>query len=60
LQAQFTIRTEEFFRAVEDWHPTHVAIDLVMPEMDGVEVLAKLYNSSGYRFPKSKWTSLLL
>src|SRR6266852_4070788 len=42
LQAQFTLRTEAFFRAVEDWHPTHVAIDLVMLEMDGVEVLAKL------------------
>ena len=42
LQARFTIRTEAFFRAIEDWHPTHVAIDLVMPEMDGVEVLAKL------------------
>jgi EAL domain-containing protein (putative c-di-GMP-specific phosphodiesterase class I)/CheY-like chemotaxis protein len=41
-QARFTSDTEAFFRGVVDWHPTHIAIDLVMPEMDGVEVLAKL------------------
>jgi EAL domain-containing protein (putative c-di-GMP-specific phosphodiesterase class I) len=42
LQARFTIHTEAFFRAIEDWRPTHIAMDLVMPQMDGVEVLAKL------------------
>ncbi len=42
LQARFTIDSKAFFRAVEDWRPTHIAIDLVMPDMDGVEVLAKL------------------
>lgn len=31
-----------FFRTVDEWHPTHIAIDLVMPEMDGVEVLVRL------------------
>jgi EAL domain-containing protein (putative c-di-GMP-specific phosphodiesterase class I)/FixJ family two-component response regulator len=41
-QARFTIDTATFFRAVEDWHPTHIAMDLVMPEMDGLEVLGKL------------------
>jgi CheY-like chemotaxis protein len=29
-------------RAVDEWHPTHIAVDLVMPEMDRVEVLVKL------------------
>jgi EAL domain-containing protein (putative c-di-GMP-specific phosphodiesterase class I)/DNA-binding NarL/FixJ family response regulator len=42
LEARFVTRTAEFFEAVDDWHPTHIAIDLVMPEMDGVEVLVKL------------------
>jgi EAL domain-containing protein (putative c-di-GMP-specific phosphodiesterase class I)/FixJ family two-component response regulator len=41
-QALFTTDIKAFFRAVTDWRPTHVAIDLVMPEMDGVEVLSKL------------------
>ncbi len=34
--------TEDFFRSVQEWQPTHIAIDLVMPEMDGVEVLQRL------------------
>jgi len=42
LAARFITNTEEFFRAVDEWHPTHIAVDLVMPEMDGVEVLVKL------------------
>jgi EAL domain-containing protein (putative c-di-GMP-specific phosphodiesterase class I)/FixJ family two-component response regulator len=31
-----------FFRLLDDWLPTHIALDLVMPEMDGVEVLVEL------------------
>ena len=42
LAARFMTNTAEFFRAVDEWHPTHIAVDLVMPEMDGVEVLVKL------------------
>jgi EAL domain-containing protein (putative c-di-GMP-specific phosphodiesterase class I)/ActR/RegA family two-component response regulator len=42
LTARFMTTTVEFFHAVDEWHPTHIAIDLVMPEMDGVEVLVKL------------------
>jgi EAL domain-containing protein (putative c-di-GMP-specific phosphodiesterase class I)/FixJ family two-component response regulator len=42
LEARFTTSTAEFFRSLDDWHPTHIAMDLVMPEMDGVEVLVKL------------------
>ena len=41
-EARAMTHTQEFFRAVADWDPTHVAIDLVMPEMDGVEVLVHL------------------
>ena len=42
LTARFMTNCPEFFRAVDDWRPTHIAIDLVMPEMDGVEVMVKL------------------
>jgi len=42
MHARFTTGTKTFFRAVKDWRPTHIAMDLVMPDMDGVEVLAKL------------------
>lgn len=31
-----------FLSAVDEWHPTHIAIDLVMPEMDGVETMRLL------------------
>jgi EAL domain-containing protein (putative c-di-GMP-specific phosphodiesterase class I)/FixJ family two-component response regulator len=44
----FEVRTtdspEEFFASVRDWVPTHIAIDLVMPAMDGVEILRVLAN----------------
>ncbi len=41
-EARATESPTEFFQLVEEWAPTHVAIDLVMPEMDGVEVIARL------------------
>ena len=33
---------EDFFTAISDWNPTHILLDLIMPEMDGVEVLQHL------------------
>jgi EAL domain-containing protein (putative c-di-GMP-specific phosphodiesterase class I)/ActR/RegA family two-component response regulator len=33
---------DAFFRSIKEWQPTHIALDLVMPEMDGIEVLAQL------------------
>ncbi len=42
VQARFMTGTEEFFRAVAEWRPTHIAVDLIMPDMDGVEVLQRL------------------
>jgi EAL domain-containing protein (putative c-di-GMP-specific phosphodiesterase class I) len=42
LETRYTPQPEEFFRAVEEWRPTHIALDLVMPEMDGVQVIQRL------------------
>lgn len=38
----FTTDPEEFFQLVETWQPTTIALDLVMPEMDGVQVMTAL------------------
>lgn len=37
-----TQRAQDFFAELENWTPTHIALDLIMPDMDGVEVLAEL------------------
>jgi EAL domain-containing protein (putative c-di-GMP-specific phosphodiesterase class I)/ActR/RegA family two-component response regulator len=42
LEVQFTLHPDPFFEAVDVWEPTHIALDLVMPEMDGVQVMAQL------------------
>ncbi len=42
LSARFTAEPTEFFSMLENWDPTHIALDLVMPQMDGVEVLGQL------------------
>ena len=42
MTARYLVDPGEFFDAVEEWNPTHLAIDLKMPKMDGVEVLAQL------------------
>ena len=42
FEARYTPSPEEFFASIEQWQPTHIAIDLVMPEMDGVEVIEQL------------------
>jgi EAL domain-containing protein (putative c-di-GMP-specific phosphodiesterase class I) len=33
---------DRFFRAIEEWQPTHIALDLVMPDMDGIQILIEL------------------
>ena len=33
---------DAFFTELTDWNPTHIALDLVMPDMDGVEVMGEL------------------
>src|SRR5262245_37776499 len=37
-----TTAPDEFFDEFARWQPTHIALDLIMPHMDGVEVLQKL------------------
>lgn len=39
-----TSRPDDFFHELEHWHPTHIALDLIMPAMDGVEVMRRLAN----------------
>jgi EAL domain-containing protein (putative c-di-GMP-specific phosphodiesterase class I) len=36
---------DSFFSAVEDWQPDHIVLDLMMPGMDGVEVMRRLAKS---------------
>ncbi len=42
LQARHTTQPREFFELVASWQPGHIALDLVMPQMDGVEVMVEL------------------
>lgn len=42
LEARITTNPAEFFHSLDDWQPTHIALDLVMPEMDGVQVMVNL------------------
>lgn len=42
FEARLCERPQPFFEALADWLPTHVAIDLSMPEIDGLEVLRRL------------------
>lgn len=37
-----TTLPREMLHAMKEWMPTHLAIDLIMPDMDGVEVLREL------------------
>ncbi len=37
-----TTTPEDFFAAAASWRPTHVCVDLVMGDTDGIEVLRKL------------------
>ena len=42
FEARSLTGIHEFFATVENWQPTHIAVDLVMPDMDGVQVLSNL------------------
>lgn len=42
LEARYTSEPAAFFEAVEQWAPSHIVIDLRMPQMDGVEVMVHL------------------
>lgn len=42
FHVQSATTAEAFFGALNAWDPTHLVLDLVMPDMDGVEVLRNL------------------
>ncbi|MDF2094357.1 EAL domain-containing response regulator [Aquibaculum arenosum] len=42
FETRSTTDGDEFFRLICDWNPTHVVLDLVMPEFDGMDVLHRL------------------
>lgn len=42
LEPRTTTDPAAFFRALDEWSPDYIALDLVMPEMDGVEVMRLL------------------
>lgn len=42
LAVVFTTEPDDFFRLLDEWPPDVIAIDLIMPAMDGVQVLAQL------------------
>ena len=40
--ARHTSDPVEFFELVRSWAPEIVVVDLIMPDLDGIDVLAKL------------------
>ncbi|MEX1197878.1 MAG: EAL domain-containing protein [Pseudohongiellaceae bacterium] len=42
MQARHTTDPDEFFQLVQEWRPGHIALDLIMPDMDGVQVMIRL------------------
>ncbi|MDA8231614.1 MAG: EAL domain-containing response regulator [Magnetospirillum sp.] len=56
-EVKTTADPNEFRKIFREWHPTHIIVDLVMPEADGVEILrflagdlcvAKIFIMSGF------------
>lgn len=42
FETRAVLRADDFFRIIEEWSPTHIALDLVMPEVDGIEAMRML------------------
>lgn len=42
FQTCSTTEPEQFFQAIANWKPTHLVLDLVMPNADGVEIIKQL------------------
>lgn len=41
-ESRLTLEAPAFFAELAAWQPTHVAIDLTMPGMDGLEVMRRM------------------
>lgn len=42
IQCRLVTRPEGFFDLLDRWEPTHILVDLMMPDMDGLEIMAEL------------------
>ncbi|WP_440997576.1 EAL domain-containing response regulator [Arhodomonas sp. SL1] len=42
MQSRATTNPTRFFELLEEWPPSHIVLDLVMPAMDGVEIMRHL------------------
>ena len=42
FEARAATTARDFYRIEAEWRPTHIALDLVMPDIDGVEVMRQL------------------
>ncbi len=42
VETRITTNASDFFEALDEMQPTRIVLDLIMPEMDGVEVLVEL------------------
>lgn len=42
VEARWCEHVHTFFQTLADWRPTHVAVDLLMPDISGQEVLRRL------------------
>lgn len=47
FEVEAAFSADEFFKIYNRWKPSHVIIDLMMPDTDGVEVL-RLLSEAGY------------
>ncbi|MCW5600785.1 EAL domain-containing response regulator [Nitrosomonas sp.] len=42
FEVRSTVGVDEFFALLDTWQPTHIIVDLVMPDIDGVDALRRL------------------
>lgn len=42
VECRFCTTAEDFFADFRHWQPTHIALDLAMPDLDGIEALRRL------------------
>ncbi|MBL0728703.1 response regulator [Piscinibacter sp. HJYY11] len=42
FEARWCEDVDAFFSALAEWQPTHLAVDMLMPDVSGQEVLARL------------------